>query len=321
MGGLLLTSPSIEIENLNQIPAIDSGYAEVNGTRLYYETAGTGTPIVLIHGSFGDRRHWDFQFREFAKKYKVIRYDVRGYGKSALPNADIAYTDSEDLSLLMDFLKVNKAHICGLSMGSIIAIDFVLSHANRCISLIVIGPRVAGDGAPEYRTLNPDSINTSISEIVEIVKKRGAKEGTDSLWTGNNPLSKAVRSHRTLEALLKMGYEYSWWRYLYANKRSQAFPMAIKKLNEIKTPTLVVTAEYDLALCKNVAKIIVDEVPGAKLVSILGAGHIMNMDKPEKLNEIIFRYIKKLKIVKDPEARVLDLLEREKSQPGKVNNS
>jgi pimeloyl-ACP methyl ester carboxylesterase len=298
-GGRPLTSSFVETKNLNQPPATDSGYAEVNGTKLYYETAGTGPAIVLIHGSFGDRRHWDFQFKEFAKRYRVIRYDVRGYGKSSLPDPDIAYTDSEDLGQLMDFLKVDKAHVCGLSMGSIIAIDFVLTHPDRSSSLIVIGPRVAGDGAPEYRTLNPDSVNTGISEIVEIVKKRGAKEGTDSLWTGDNPLSRAVRSHKTREALLKMGYEYSWWRYLHANKRSQAFPTAIKKLNEIKIPTLVVTAEYDLTLCKNVAKIIADQVPGAKLVSIAGAGHIMNMDKPEKFNEIIFEYIKKLKIARD----------------------
>jgi len=292
--GRPLTNSSIESGSLNQA-TIDSGYAEVNGTKLYYETAGTGIPIVLIHGSFGDRRHWDFQFSEFAKKFKVIRYDVRGYGKSALPNPDSAYTDSEDLSELMKFLKINKVHVCGLSMGSIIAIDFVLAHPDKCSSLIVVGPRVAGDGAPEYKTLNTDSVNTSISKIVEIVKKGGAKEGTDSLWTGDNPLSKAVRSERTRDALLKMGYEYSWWRYLNANKREQAFPMAIKKLHEIKTHALVVTAEYDLAICKNVAKIMANEIQGAKLVSIRGAGHIMNMDKPEKFNKVIYQYISQLK--------------------------
>ena len=261
-------SSSVGNKKSNQALNTDSGYAEVNGTRLYYETAGTGEPVVLIHGSFGDRRHWDLQVKQFSKKYKVLRYDVRGYGKSALPNPDAAYADSEDLNALMDFLQIGKAHICGLSMGSIIAIDLALSHPDKCSSLILCGPRVAGDGSAEYRTAYADSVSAGISRAVEIVKKRGAKEGTDSLWTGNNPLSKSVRSSKTQAALLKIGYDYSWWRYLYANKRQQAFPMAIKKINEIKIPTLIVTAEYDLILCQTIADIIAKEIPDAKFVEV-----------------------------------------------------
>jgi 3-oxoadipate enol-lactonase len=288
---LSFTNPFVGKEKLNQAINTDSGYAEVNGTKLYYETTGKGEAIVLIHGSFGDRRHWDFQFKEFGKKYKVIRYDVRGYGKSALPDADKLYTDCGDLNALLDFLGLKKVHVCGLSMGSVIAVDFVLSYPDKCSSLILVGPRVAGDGSTAYRTANQDSVSACISKAVMIVKNKGVKEGTDSLWTGNNPLSKAVKSTRTREALLKMGYEYSWWRYLYTNKREQVFPMAINKLNDIRIPTLIVTAEFDLALCKNVADIMERKIPGAKLVSIKGAGHIMNMDKPKEFNKMIFKFI------------------------------
>jgi pimeloyl-ACP methyl ester carboxylesterase len=71
--------------------------------------------------------------------------------------------------------------------------------------------------------------------------------------------------------------------------------MAIKKLNEIKIPTLVVSAEYDLELCKEVAAILVKEVHGAKLISIKGAGHMMNMDKPKEFNKAISEFIDKIK--------------------------
>ena len=71
--------------------------------------------------------------------------------------------------------------------------------------------------------------------------------------------------------------------------------MAIKKLNEIKIPTLIVTAEYDLALCKDIAAIMAKEIPGAKLISIKGAGHIMNMDQPEEFNKIISKFIDGIK--------------------------
>ncbi len=270
---------------------IDSGYAHVNGTRLYYEIAGMGKSLVFIHGSFGDRMHWDLQFGPLSKKYKVIRYDVRGYGKSAVPVADEPYRDSDDLNALMDFLGIKKAYICGLSMGSVIGVDFVLSHPDKSSALIAIGPRVSGDGSAEYKTPMSDSVSAAVANAVELVRNNGPREGTDYLWTGNNPLSKSVVSSQTRQALLHMGYEYSWWRYLNANKREQVFPTAIKQLREIKIPALIITAEYDLELCKQVAAVMVKEIHAAKLVSIKGAGHIMNMDKPKDFNKIISNFI------------------------------
>src|SRR4030095_3666201 len=69
-------------QSKNNSKTIDSGYAEVNQTKLYYEIAGKGEPLILIHGSFGDRRFWDLQFYALSKKYKVLRYDLRGFGRS-----------------------------------------------------------------------------------------------------------------------------------------------------------------------------------------------------------------------------------------------
>jgi len=289
----LMFSLTIAAGEINLV--IDSGYAEVNGTKLYYEIAGKGVPLILIHGSFGDRRHWDLQFKELAKKYKVVRYDVRGYGRSALPNPDEVYKDADDLNALMDFLKIKKAHICGLSMGSIIAIDFTLAYPDKCISLIPIGPRVAGDGVAEYKTPNADTVRIIMTKATEILKNKGAKEATDYLWNGDHLMSKGVVSTRTRHALLKMGYEYSWWRYLNDNKREFAFPVAIKNLKEIKTPTLVVTAEYDFELCKEIADIMMKEIAGAKLISIKNAGHIMNMDNDKEFNKAISEFIDKIK--------------------------
>ena len=90
--------------------SMKSGYAEVNDTRLYYEIAGEGDPIVLIHGFTLDTRMWDDQFLEFSKQYKVLRYDVRGHGKSAKPSAE-EYTDPDDLISLMKYLDISHANI------------------------------------------------------------------------------------------------------------------------------------------------------------------------------------------------------------------
>ena len=90
--------------------------AEVNGTRLYYEMSGSGDPIVLIHGFTFDVRMWDDQVQAFSQQYQVIRYDVRGFGRSALPTEQ-AYARVDDLKALLDHLGIAGAYLLGLSMG------------------------------------------------------------------------------------------------------------------------------------------------------------------------------------------------------------
>lgn len=75
---------------------VESGYAEVNGTRLYYEIAGEEEPIVLIHGNGGDCRHWDNQFIPFSQNHRVLRYDIRGFGKSSNPTEGKQYSHHDD---------------------------------------------------------------------------------------------------------------------------------------------------------------------------------------------------------------------------------
>src|SRR4051794_24006905 len=97
-------------------PADDGGHgvAPVGGTRLFYEVKGTGPAVVLIHGGQLDCRMWDDQFTAFSRHFGVIRYDVRGYGGSVQP--DTLYSDAEDLAGLLDYLKVDRVHIVGLSL-------------------------------------------------------------------------------------------------------------------------------------------------------------------------------------------------------------
>ena len=98
-----------------QAQSPSTGIAEVNGTKLYYEMAGKGHPLVLIHGGAVDRRAWDDQFPVFSRSYQVIRYDLRGSGKSAIPQKP--YSNAEDLYALLRFLKVDKTVLMGISRG------------------------------------------------------------------------------------------------------------------------------------------------------------------------------------------------------------
>jgi 3-oxoadipate enol-lactonase len=109
-----------------------TGFAEVNGTRLAYEVAGEGHPLTLIHGGLVDRRLWDDQFAAFAQHYRVIRYDLRGLGESALVKADQPpYSASADLYALLHSLGIEKTYLLGLSAGGALAIDFTLAGWGR----------------------------------------------------------------------------------------------------------------------------------------------------------------------------------------------
>jgi len=292
---LFATLSFILLISCNNKPTVKSGFAEVNGTSLYFEVAGKGKPLLFVHGNFGDHRHWDFQFAPLSKKYKVIRYDVRGFGKSAVPKSDELFSHRNDLKALLEFLDVEKAHICGLSMGSGIAVDFVIDYPEMCLSLIPIGPWAGGFGSGDFKSSNADSLFAVFPIVNEILKNHGPKEATDYLWKGNNCLSRSVRNPATLDALLIMGYEYSYWSHLNSSKIESLEPPAISRLKEIKLPTLIITAEYDLESCKEIAEIMEKEITGSVKISIKDAGHIMNMDKPDEFNRLISEFIDSVK--------------------------
>lgn len=103
-------------------------------TKLYYEISGRGDPLILLHGHSFDHQMWDPQIAVLALKYQVIRYDLRGYGRSDMPQEGKEFLHAEDLLKLMDALKIEKAHIAGLSLGGFVTTDFLALHQNRMLS-------------------------------------------------------------------------------------------------------------------------------------------------------------------------------------------
>ncbi|MBA7553718.1 2-hydroxy-6-oxo-6-phenylhexa-2,4-dienoate hydrolase [subsurface metagenome] len=229
-----------------------------------------------------------------AKEFKVIRYDVRGYGKSALPNPEEPYSDYEDLKALLDHLNINKAHICGLSMGSGIVVDFAIAYPDMCKSLIPVGPWASGYGMNDFKSPAADSLFTVMATVASIAREKGSKEATDYFLTGNRIFKNTIKSTKTLDLMKMVGYDYSFWGFINESKRQPLQPMAISQLDKIKTPTLIITAEYDLESCKEIAEIMEKEIAGSKKVSLEKAGHCMNMDKPDEFNEVLVKLIKNL---------------------------
>src|SRR5690606_6601331 len=121
---------------------MSTGFADINGARLYYEVAGEGPALVLLHAGICDSRMWDDQFAAFAKHYRTVRYDLRGYGQSNPVAGRFAHY--EDLRALLDHLGIERAYLIGVSFGGMIAIDFTLTYPQRVAGLILVGTGVDG---------------------------------------------------------------------------------------------------------------------------------------------------------------------------------
>lgn len=131
---------------------IEKGFAAINGANLYYEVAGSGHPLVLVHAGIADNRMWDDQFSAFANQYRVIRFDQRGYGQS--PPMEGEFARHNDLYELLKFLKVERAYLIGCSMGGRVCLDFALEHPDIAAALIMVG---SGPSGFDFKTAPPNS--------------------------------------------------------------------------------------------------------------------------------------------------------------------
>ena len=261
---------------------ITTGFAEVNGTKLYYEVAGSGDMIVLIHGNMGDCRHWDDQFEAFAKNHQVIRYDVRGFGKSSLPTQGQSYSHYDDLKELLVYLGISKAHIAGWSMGCGIAVDFVLAYPEMSNSLIAVGPWVS-----EYNSPAAEELNLIFSEVSSIVKESGTRAAIEFIISN-------IRDPEIADRFGEICLNYSFWHFLNEDPVRYLDTPAVQQIDRINLPTLITTAKYDIAPCREVADLLEQAILNAKKVDMIDASHQMGLEKPEEFNKIVLDFLSEM---------------------------
>jgi pimeloyl-ACP methyl ester carboxylesterase len=261
---------------------VKSGFAEVNGTKLYYEVMGEGYTIVLIHGGKLDGRMWADQFREFAKHYKVVRYDVRGYGKSEMPQKP--YSDVEDLCSLSKFLNVDKACLVGLSMGGKIAIDFALQHPEMADVLIPVAPDLSGFNWSD------DKIMQGYQAILETARDQEESKAVE-MWLRFPLFAPAMENPAVAPRIRKIVQENSHVFLLNPLLRRPLKPPAIQRLSEIRIPTLIIVGDRDVSDIKAITDTLEANITGAKKMVIFGAGHLVNMEKPEGFNQIVLDFL------------------------------
>jgi 3-oxoadipate enol-lactonase len=255
-----------------------TGFAEVNGTKLYYEMAGKGSALVLVHGGLVDSRLWDDQMKDFLKRHRVMRYDLRGYGKSAA--ATEPFSHIEDLRTLLDFLKIERATIVGLSLGGIIAADFALEYPGRVERLVLVGAGLRGDKQP------PDKDEKEVYEAFS----RGAEAFADASMRSG--LYAAVRPGTPAYVRLRqmMLDNFKALSMLRPGFLKYPEPATIERLGDIRVPTLVAIGSQDARSLKNIADTLAAKIPGARKVVISGASHHPPVEKKKEFNKAVLDF-------------------------------
>ena len=261
------------------------GMASVNGTSLYYEIRGKGVPVVLISGGGTlDRRGWDEQFEAFAKYYKVIRFDIRGLGKSARPRQ--AFSHSQDLYALLRFLQVDKAHIVGLSFGGAIAIDFALDHAQMVDHLILAATGTSSDARGEANL-------AGIAALTDFVKTNGIQQASQLILNMPSFISKDnTAAHEKIRQIYQDNRDVFESGFPLVALWQPSSPPASERLAEISARTLILMGENDNPAYKEITEKLCAGIRGAKRVVIAGAPHLINLDKPKEFNQAVLEFLR-----------------------------
>ncbi len=257
----------------------------VNDTRLYCERAGQGDALVLVHGGAGDRRYWDGQFPALAQQYDVIRYDLRGYGRSDSPVEGQAYRHEDDLHELLRTLGVARAHVAGYSLGCQIVVDAYTLYPQLFQSMIAVGPYISGHTSPAA-----DALFGGYAECGTVFNRAGPRAAAEQFLS--IPAFNPEQIHAGIRReLLTICSEYAWWWADHEDPLVPVSPVATEVLTQIQVPLLTITAEHDAAVCREVAVRLEQSVAGSRRVDLAGATHFMLMEQPAVFNRVLVEFI------------------------------
>lgn len=257
-----------------------SGYLDVGGSKIYYETRGSGAAIVLLHDGLLSSVTWEEVWEPLAAKHQVIRYDRRGYGRSELPTG--SYSSTEDLRRLLTHLKVQHAVIVGSSAGGALAIDFAIEHPEMVDGLFLIGPVLHG---MEFTEQFKERANRNNEPMQRDNIQEVAKNWSEDRFLIAGPNERARR--RIYEDLVANSEKVKFDNHF---EQSLA-PPASKRLEEIKAPTLILVGAADIADVQTHCGAINAGIHGSTREVIKSAGHLIQLEKPDEVIKRIEAFV------------------------------
>ncbi len=258
--------------------------ALVNGAHLHYVQAGQGAPLILIHGYPLDHTLWRPQIDGLADLARVVALDLRGFGQSDAPDGACTMDmNADDLRALMDILRIERAVLCGLSMGGYVALAFWRKYASRVRALILVDTR-AGADVPATRQARLD--------MVEQVKQHGSAPAADAMLP--RLLAESTRQSRPglVESVRAMMLRQRPTGIIGAQLGMAERPDSTPALPAINVPTLAIFGAEDVITpAETDGRALASAIPGAKLVVIPNAGHLSNLEQPEAFNAAARKFL------------------------------
>lgn len=279
---MTLSSSSSSAEGHSQrksrLPPIQSGFASINGARIYYELAGSGPPIVMIHAGIADCRMWNKEFETFSRSHQALRFDMRGYGKS-LP-VEGEFNIQDDLEALLTALEIPPPFILmGCSMGGGLSIDYALAHPADVAALILVGSDPAGlDLEAEW----PDQLIAQSEAAFAAGDVERVAELDMRIWfdgQGRSPHDASAQARRKAYAMAKLVTEHELKDIGTHVRKAMARPAA-ERLHELTMPALIVIGENDLPYLQLAADYMTENLPSATKLALPKAGHLPNLERP-----------------------------------------
>lgn len=265
-----------------------NGYSNVGDGELYYEIAGEGAPLVLSHAGFVDSRMWDDQWSDFAQHHHVIRFDMRGFGKSALGATPIERR--RDLDRLLQQLDVPRAALLGCSLSGEVMLDFALEHPARVAALILVSTVPGGfemQGPPPAPLLKMiGAIEQGDLALASELQNRIWIDGPFRQPEQVDPLVRQRAAEMNRIALAN-----GTWGKADMQPANPLNPPAVQRLDELRVPTLIIAGGLDHPEVLRAAEVMAAAIPHAEKVIIPNCAHLPNMEQPAEFNQAVLDFL------------------------------
>jgi len=258
-----------------------NGTAELNGTSFYYEMAGIGPSVVLLHAGIADSRMWESQFAPFSQWFTVMRYDMRGFGRT--PPTQEPFSHRDDLAALLSHLGIERASLVGCSQGSKTALDFALDHPERVARLVLTSPAVSGfqfDGLPPPQADDLDAADEAGD--LPLVNELEMQIWIDGPYRSSADVDPVMRALVAEIALANEGI----------GEEVPAARPAAGRTGEVDAPVLVINGGLDTPRTSAAADFLAAQLPDVQRVVMSGLTHLPNMERPEEYNRLVADFLR-----------------------------
>ena len=283
-----MTSPAPLSGLAGSLPPVSTAGVLVRpGARLAYEVTGEGPAVLLVHGFGLDMRMWDDQVHQLAARFRVVRYDCRGFGASGPFDPAAAYTHAGDLMALLDHLGIEQAVLAGLSFGGRVVMQAALAAPDRVRGLVLMDAVL--DGVP----WDPDSAG-ALDEAARQAQARGVLAGR-AAWLAHPLFAPAREQPDVASRLAAMVGGYPGQHWTGHDPHQQTGPRPIDALEDLAMPVLVLAGERDVRGFREMSAVLARRIPGARYHVVAGAGHMINMEQPSAVNELLAGFLERLR--------------------------